>query len=472
LNKERQICVFSVTLLVLASFFSVGYHHFDEHFQILEFAGLKLGLTTANDLPWEYHNQMRPAFQPAITVIIYKILCVFGLQNPFTIAFILRLISAVLAFSTMYLIYRTYVDKIKNDTFKFWFLLLSFALPFLIYNGVRFSSENWSGAIFVIGFCLYVRNENKSITNYFVVGAILGLSFLFRYQAAFFTFGFIMWLLFIKKEKLYKVGLSLLGTLVTVGVGVLVDKWYYGEWTLTTWNYFEQNILLNKVSSFGVDPWWYYFAKFFEQGIPPFSLVFIITILLLPILKPKSAITWSVVPFLLIHFAIGHKEMRFLFPMVYFLPIITIQVFEILENKYVPSFYTKLYSKIFVTLFATVFTLFSIVVCFKPADTQISLYNTIYGQYDTPTVLYFENNNPYHRVLDIKFYKRDNLEIRQIDSFNNIPSSQFKNVLIVQEYKSDVYESLIYSSYPTWLSKFNINNWMDRARTWYVYEVK
>ena len=30
---------------------------------------------------------------------------------------------------------------------------------------------------------------------------------------------------------------------------------------------------------------------------------------------------------------------------------------------------------------------------------------------------------------------------------------------------------LIYSNLPDWLKKFNYNNWLDRTKFWYVYEL-
>ena len=55
----KNVYKFSIVILVLTSVFSLGYFHFDEHFQILEFALLKLNLTTAGNLPWEYQSQIQ-----------------------------------------------------------------------------------------------------------------------------------------------------------------------------------------------------------------------------------------------------------------------------------------------------------------------------------------------------------------------------------------------------------------------------
>ena len=80
--KEKSIYILSAIALATAATFSTGYHQDDEHFQILEFAALKLNMTSANELSWEFHNKMRPAIQPTMVVLFFRGLncsrCVFG----------------------------------------------------------------------------------------------------------------------------------------------------------------------------------------------------------------------------------------------------------------------------------------------------------------------------------------------------------------------------------------------------------
>ena len=157
----------------------------------------------------------------------------------------------------------------------------------------------------------------------------MGFSFLFRYQAGFMIVGFAAWLLFIEKEKLkYLITFSLV-ILSIIGAGVLVDIWFYGEFTFSAYNYFYENIMLNKAQDYGVDPWWSYITAFIERAIPPFSILFLGAFGILFYFKWKNPLTWVLVPFILIHFVLSHKELRFLFPMVYFLPIIFFNPFAV-----------------------------------------------------------------------------------------------------------------------------------------------
>ena len=74
-------------------------------------------------------------------------------------------------------------------------------------------------------------------------------------------FGLIAWLLFIKNEKISSLFLTGLALAFVVAIGVIIDKWFYGTWTLSCWNYFDQNILRDKVSGFGVYPWWWFLSS-------------------------------------------------------------------------------------------------------------------------------------------------------------------------------------------------------------------
>ncbi|MBN4065989.1 hypothetical protein JYT51_01495 [Candidatus Amoebophilus asiaticus] len=475
--RGKNIYIISIIILVLTTIFSLGYHHFDEHFQILEFAGLKLNLTTASNLPWEYHNQMRSSIQPAIVVYVHKFFGLFGVDNPFTITIFLRLISASLSFFSMWLIYKVYCKKISNQILSNWYLVLSFLLWFLVYINVRFSSENWSGTIFIIAFALFFSKKKQNALSYLSIGLILGFSFLFRYQVGFLIAGFLAWIIVIKKEKLLNIIYLIFGITLVILLGILLDKWYYGQWTITAWNYFEQNILRDKVSSFGVDPWWYYIEKFFIQAIPPFSILFILSTVLIFTFKKKSPITWSILPFLAVHFIIGHKEIRFLFPIVGFLPIIAIKGLEVIQQKFVRDLFTKRYLRLFMKGFFVVNFLFLIIITFRPADSQISLYRTIYNQYKTPTTLYFIDKNPYHRVLNINYYKRKKMEIRQINTLDSISNLPDRTSLIVFRQQKmplgfEKKNKLIYSTFPEWIMKFNFNNWVERTNVWYVYELE
>lgn len=472
---EKRVFVLSGLTFLLAAIFSTGYHHFDEHFQILEFAGLKLGLTEAQNLPWEFKEQMRPAIQPAITVCLYKLCSAFGVSNPFSFTFVTRIISAILSFIALICSYKLFKNEFTQPRLKKWFLYLSFFFWLIIYNGVRYSSENWSELFFLFSVLLYFIPKEKKHGHYIAIGALMGISFLFRYQTAFMTIGFFAWMLLINKEKVSKLSSISLGVILAIAFGIIIDRWFYGEWVLSSWNYFEQNLILGKSKHFGVEPWYWYFTQAFLQGVPPISVLMITGVMSFLVLFRRKAFTWIIIPFLFVHLAVAHKEIRFLFPLIFTIPYAVTKVLQATNTKW-PTFIEN--KAFIITMKMVLLTnyLFLLVITFKPADNHIALYQKLYSKYHEPTTLYYLDKNPYLRVLDIHFYKRDELQIIQIKNINEIHKNTKRKSLIVFTNKNKPEgfakeHDLIYKSFPDWMSHFNFNNWMRRSKSWYVYEL-
>lgn len=476
MNHYKKIYLLAVIFFIIAAYFSAGFYQFDEHTQVMEFAGLKLGLTEKQNLSWEYAAQMRPAIQPFMVYAAHKVFGFLSIDSPFTIAFIMRLFSAALSFLSIHLLIKAFIDKIQGEKLKLTFVLLSFFLWFSVFNSVRFSSENIAGRLFVIVFALFIIWKDLNKKKYFLLGLILGISFLFRYQNAFLIVGFVAWLFFINKSKFSDLLLLASGIIIMFGIGILIDRWFFEEWVLSTWNYFDQNMLQHKMEGFGLSPWYYYFVQIFNVGIPPFSLLYILPFILLVIFSWKNPLVWIIFPFLLIHIYIGHKELRFLFPVIGFLPLLAVQAGEIINEKWKGLLQSKFF-KVFTILFWIQNVLFLCFVSFKAADSQVALYEKVYNDYDKPTVIFYIKDNPYSRALDVHYYKRKNLKVEEIHSLNEIRFPKDSAVLFSSVNKEEqiIMEpsyKCIYSSHPDWIKKFNVFHWVDRTHFWRVYEIK
>ena len=95
---ERRCLLLALALIILAAWRSLGFYHYDEHFQLLEYAAnVKRGITPTTDVPWEYQNRIRPWFQPAIALATLNLFERLGDRNPFDAAAFLRLLSGLLS---------------------------------------------------------------------------------------------------------------------------------------------------------------------------------------------------------------------------------------------------------------------------------------------------------------------------------------------------------------------------------------
>lgn len=485
-NKENKISVsgewlglaswmwIALFVLLITAFFSEGHHHPDEHYQLLEFANYYNGDATADQLPWEYREQMRPTFQVFIAAGVMKAVAFFN-GSPFTVTLVLRLLSAALSFISLLLMFRAFGNRFQN---KHAFQVLVFSacfLWFVVYHHVRFSSENWSGTLFLIGFAVYNLDFRNLVLKTGLVGVLFGLAFLCRYQLIFMVAGFALWLLIIEKVGWKVIGSGLLGFAAVVLFGFGLDTLFYGETTGTFYHYIYQNLVIGKAAEFGVEPFWWYLSDSFLKGIPPFSLVYLIAMGYYVVKQPKSSLTWIILPFFLVHCFIAHKETRFLVPLYFLMPLVLAGSVEIFfRGKGDDSRLQNLLVRLFIYLQIPVL----IGVMVKPADSTVGLYKAIYAHAERVTVCGYEKS-PYDGdpPNSMNFYKRPGFQYQQIQSVDEIhPGDEDKLFIgrkkedfILAENRGWVEE---YRSVPRWLENFNFNNWLDRTPQWRLYEVR
>lgn len=475
----KRIFLIAFAVTIVAAVFSKGYHHFDEHFQLIEFANYKSGNTTYEKMPWEYKLQMRPTLQPTITYGISETLMTFGIENPFVLPMVLRILSGLLSLLLFWRLWKVYQHRIKNETLRKWFVLLSLFTWFIVYNHVRFSSENWSGMMFIFA-AVYFVGEKRALTKHFIfAGIFLGLSILFRYQSGFLVIGIFFWLAFIYRAKLKDLGLFVLVIVAVIGIGSLIDGWFYGEWTLAFWNYFYYNIIYGKAAGFGVQPWYYYFEQGFIGMFPLIGLFFITAIVGSIAFRNKTLLTgrlsiwiWAIIPFILLHMYVGHKELRFLFPIVGALPFIAIELLQAVHFKK-PKLLNSRGFKVLVYLFWGINLVFLLVICFKPATDKVALYQEVYNKYDEPIELYVIKSLVLPYAVSENYLMRDNVSIHYIASVSEIDRDE--NCLIAFEKTPDLKGlddqcTLVFQSLPDIVYSINFGGWVERSRFWRLYE--
>ena len=92
-------------------------------------------------------------------------------------------------------------------------------------------------------------------------------------------------------------------------------------------------------------------------------------------------------------------------------------------------------------------------------------------------VIYYIENNPYHRVLDIHYYKKENLRFQHIDSIQQVKLKINSTAIFVTEQPSlclgnNIMVIEVYNTFPLWIKKFNYNNWLARSKSWHAFELK
>lgn len=474
--KSRHIVYLGLFVTLVAAFFSDGFYHLDENYQIFEFASLYTGGVETADMPWEFKEKMRPTFQPFLVIWLYNLLDFFGLANPFAIATFFRMLVGVCSIYVTVLLYRAFAPEFTTPNQQKIFLLSSLFLWFAVYNHVRFSSETCSALLLFSVVALIQKSKEWNIILGLKVGMLLGFSFLFRYQIAFGIVGLGMYLLFIQKLN-FKFILTVASAFIAiVGLGTLLDSYFFGEFVFAPWNYFSQNILEGKAAEFSADPWWEYFRRFFETGFIPIAVLIFFGLILYFRREYKGILFWVFIPFLFFHMIISHKEIRFLFPMIYILPFGIAALYSFIASK---GWLSKLWGLLIWRSLVVVNFCLVVYVSIVPANSIIRPYRYVYNNLDGPIELYcYSPSSDYLLSNPLTFYCSKETKVEHIQTFNMDKSEDtLKRYVILKA--SDVNDAsklylgeLLYSSIPGYLKWVYALNVQSDVHEYQVYVLK
>jgi phosphatidylinositol glycan class B len=319
----------------IAAYFSFGYNHPDEHFQILEFAAYFTGINTDTSiLPWEYRSQIRPWFQPFLHAIPMKVLSNLGVYQAFNLAAAFRVFYAALNLAAIWSLWSVFKKKFQID--PKWFLLIG-TLWFFPYLHVRNSSENLSGIFLTFAFTFLMSGRSAWWS-----GLAFGFAFLARFQIALGLAGMGIVLL-LRDRKITLDHLKLLsGFLMVVVFGAILDRIGYGNWVFTPYLYFKVNLVDGVAATYNPYPWYQYFIWILQLN-PVISLPLFAGIFLYARKEKRDPLAWFVISFFLLHLFITNKEYRFLFPVMNLVALMVIHAYQGSEARWFKAPYLPLY---------------------------------------------------------------------------------------------------------------------------------
>jgi len=322
-------------LYLITAWFSVGYHGEDEHHQVIGFAEYRMGDLPEHERAWEYEARIRATGLPWVAMGIFSTADVLGVSSPFTKAFLLRVLTALIALLAITGFIRAVLPSVP-DVLQKGFILLSYFLWFLPFLMVRFSSETWSGLLFMMGLTAALRTDRS---RWWAVhaGLLMALSIWVRVPMVFAVLGFVGWLWRVQNEPrsifLEFTGAALALMLLTIGI----DSLFYGIPTCSAWRYFSMAVQGDPGHVFDTLPWYYYAPWIVKYCVPPIGICILLAFLKLAFKHPRHLLVWIIVPFVVVHTFIPHKELRFLYPLAFCVPWILIAGYRewssIFENR-------------------------------------------------------------------------------------------------------------------------------------------
>ena len=468
-----MIFLIAVVVNIITAIYSTGYYYADEHYQVIEFAGYKLGTHQPDELAWEFAYKLRPALQPAICYVLIKTASALGTSEPFTQAMLLRIISMALSLAAVTIFIKSFIDEFKTTIGKLFFLLLSYLLWFMPFLNVRFASESWAGALLLLMLALLKFNVCQRKWCYFFIPVVIAASILIRYQMLLPVMVILAWYSF--KRQHAQVILIASGILLSIPVGLLIDHWFYGEWTLPLYNYAHM-VITGSGPDFGSEPWYFYPLCLTNKMFLPIGLLLLISFMYLWTLAWKNLITPITLVFLLFHSVIPHKEVRFLFPLAGCCGFVfAFAIEKILSLNWSTKIATASL-RIIACLLLVINGALLIISIWLPASPGIEIARVISRQYKTGivTLLHTPYSNPYNpfESVPVKFYLQHHVHTIKINDVSNINDTILRNSQsVLLSIRSDVYEQhklylenlnfkLVAYAWPPLLVKWNHDIWL------------
>ena len=315
---HRNVFLIAVMVYLITAWNSSGFHSADEHFQIIAFAQWKLGELPVAHLPWEFAAEIRSSFQPWIAAATFKGAALIGLHAPFMQAFLLRAFTALLALFAMRRFVQVMLVRYPFAEQRA-FILLSYALWFIPFISVRFSSEGWS-AIFLLRSIAALLSPGIKTRNGAVAGIYAGIAMLCRPPVALIILTLMAWSRFVRRDPPKVMVNMLLAASGVLLVGLLLDTAFYGHFAPTKWNYVTLGLVGDPTHRFDELPWYYYPPWIVKYAIPPIGVVILLAFILVLWKRPSHPIVWCALPCIVVHSIIAHKELRFLYPLAFLVP--------------------------------------------------------------------------------------------------------------------------------------------------------
>lgn len=273
----------------------------DEIFQSLEpahYLSFGEGL-----LPWEYIYGVRWPMLSLVIATIMKLTTLFPLPQPEGYLFAIKIFFSILCFLQAWMILQLLREKAVPDKLAAAGACLFLLLAPSLYFANRALSENM--ASFFMMATLYFLLIPK---RYVWAGICVGLMLAFRPQMALILPGLLC--LPIVRENWRR---GLLGIMLAAICYMGVDFLVWGEPLRSLTNYLEFNLILNGSKSYGTETW-YYYIQGVVRALPFYCLMFLV--IATNQIKRSWPYLTMMIFFIIGHSFLGHKEMRFLIPLI------------------------------------------------------------------------------------------------------------------------------------------------------------
>ena len=256
-------------------------------------------------IPWEFRDGARSWVFPGVIAALWKVADVLGVESSLVLVMLARLSMVASSVAAIWFATKLAAAS-KGPRAALAVAVILATLPPSVVFSYRAMSETASASLVVIAAWLWSqRNQRASM----LAGLSIGLACFLRYQNGLFA---IIFAAAILMQRRWRDALVFCGAGGVVALlGGLLDWATWGRPFHSLLTYVEFNLIVGGASSFGVEPFTFYFSTLWSSTGPALILLaacFCLGALVEPVLAG------AVVAFVLAHSLLPHKEFRFLVP--------------------------------------------------------------------------------------------------------------------------------------------------------------
>ncbi|KAL1205964.1 Mannosyltransferase APTG1 [Cardamine amara subsp. amara] len=311
IRSPKRIFFFCLAFRVVNALLIQTYFNPDEHWQSLEVAHRTV--FGYGYLTWEWKKGIRSYLHPMVFAFLYKFLQVTGLDTPYIMSKAPRLMQSIFsALGDLYLYKLS--DALYGENVAAWSLFCQLANWFMFFCLNRTFSNCLETVLTIMGLYHWpcIRDSSKDYPANRKWGLVIAaLACAIRPTSA------IIWLyvgtleLFLTPNKVKFIILEVIpiGSLV-LGFTCLLDRLMYGAWVIVPLNFLKFNFFSSGGDYYGTHPWHWYFTQGFLVMLFTFTPFSISGIIKSRNQKLSALILWV----LAIYSILGHKEFRFVLP--------------------------------------------------------------------------------------------------------------------------------------------------------------
>lgn len=436
-RKVQWILLGGLLVQILFCITAVGFLHPDQHFQVIEFSSYQLGEQSSAGSVWELAAQIRPTLQIYIFSAFIKVCRLLHIDDAYTQLMLLRFIFGLLAFAVFNRIALHYFKDNKRVLYLVLLLLnFSWTLPYI---RTMFSSEMTSAVIFFGAVVWYDVNKNKRGYGYtFITGLLFSIAFYLRFQIAFGIAGFGIWMLVFEKKYIRLLPI-VAGFLIGAAINLLLDYRFYHQLVFTPYQYYYANIVEGKAAQFGTSSFVRYIIMLaVVTGIPPLSIFLFYYSLKGVVKQYRQPLIITTLFFIIGHCFVGHKEERFLFPVLNILPVIAGWGLTALMQFYNhTSKSIRKFLKGIVIFSIALNTLVLILFILNPYSQTVEFSRQLTNKFNgSTTTVYCLARTPFETEsgLPLTFYRRNAPNINLVKLNSNDSLNSLKNAYVATTY--------------------------------------